>query len=71
VYQTNIIACQLKLTRNGTGVSLIAVEQKSEQKQNPTKKENGLDPDPMPIHKGMMFDRRESTNLGDDPSDKN
>lgn len=52
-------------------MSLIAVEQKSEQKQNPTKKEDGSDPDPMPTHRGMMFDRRESTNLGDDPSDKN
>jgi len=48
-------------------VSQIAVEQKSEQKQNPTKKEDGSDPDPMPTHNGMMFDRRESTNDGDNP----
>lgn len=67
VYQTNIIACQLKLIGSGIGVSQIAVEQKSEQKQNPTKKEDGSDPDPMPIHNGMMFDRRESTNDGDNP----
>ena len=67
VYQTNIIACQLKLTRNGIGVSQTAVEQKSEQKQNPTKNEDGSDPDPMPIHNGMLFDRRESTNDGDNP----
>ena len=48
-------------------MSLIAVEQKSEQKQNPTKKEDGQDPDPTPIHNGMMFDRREFTNNGDNP----
>ena len=48
-------------------MSQIAVEQKSEQKQNPTKKEDGQDPDPMPTHNGMMFDRRESTNKGDEP----
>ena len=45
------------------------VSQKSEQKQNLTKKENGSDPDPMPIHKGMYYDRRDSTNLGDEPYD--
>ena len=50
-------------------MSLIAVEQKSEHKQNPTKKEDGSDPDPMPILKGMLYDRRDSTNLGDNPND--
>ena len=45
------------------------VSQKSEQKQNLTKKENGSDQDPMPIHKGMYYDRRDSTNLGDEPYD--
>jgi hypothetical protein len=49
------------------GVSQTVVEQKSEQKQNPTKKKDGSDPDPMPTHNGMMFDRRESTNGGDSP----
>ena len=47
-------------------MSQTAVEQKLEQKQNLTQKENGSDPDPMPIPKGMMYDRREFTNLGDD-----
>ena len=69
VYQTIIIACQLKLIGSGIGVAQIAVEQKSEQKQNPTKKEDGSDPDPMPILKGMLYDRRDSTNLGDEPND--
>ena len=69
MYQTNIIACQSKLTKNGIGVSQTAVEQKLEQKQNLTKKENGSDPDPMPILKGMLYDRRDSTNLGDNPND--
>ena len=50
-------------------MSQIAVEQKSEQKQNHTKKEDGSDPDPMPILKGMLYDRRDSTNLGDNPND--
>ena len=48
-------------------MSQTVVEQKSKQKQNPTKREDGLDPDPMPTHEGMMFDRRESTNDGDNP----
>ena len=48
-------------------MSQTVVEQKSEQKQNPTKKKDGSDPDPMPTHNGMMFDRRESTNDGDNP----
>ena len=48
-------------------MSQTAVEQKLEQKQNPTKKKDGSDPDPMPTHNGMMFDRRESTNDGDNP----
>ena len=50
-------------------MSQTAVEQKSEQKQNPTKKEDGSDPDPMPILKGMLYDRRDSTNSGDDPNE--
>ena len=50
-------------------MSQIAINQKSEQKQNLTKKESGSDPDPMPIHKGMYYDRRDSTNLGDEPYD--
>ena len=50
-------------------MSQTAVEQKLEQKQNLTKKENGSDPDPMPILKGMLYDRRDSTNLGDNPND--
>ena len=45
------------------------VSQKLEQKQNPTSQKSGSDPDPMPIHKGMLYDRRDSTNLGDNPND--
>ena len=33
------------------------------------KTDDGSDPDPMPIHKGMLYDRRDSTNLGDNPND--
>jgi len=46
------------------------VSQKLEQKQNPTNEKSGSDPDLMPIHKGMYYDRRDSTNLGDNPNDK-
>ena len=38
-------------------------------KSTKQKTEDGSDPDPMPIHKGMLFDRRESTNIGDEPND--
>ena len=36
-------------------------------KSTKQKTDNGSDPDPMLIHKGMMYDRRCSTNLGDNP----
>ena len=38
-------------------------------KSTKQKTDDGSDPDPMPIHKGMLFDRRESTNIGDEPND--
>ena len=38
-------------------------------KNTKQKTDDGSDPDPMPIHKGMLFDRRESTNIGDEPND--
>lgn len=38
-------------------------------KSTKQKTDDGSDPDPMPIHKGMLFDRRDSTNIGDEPND--